>query len=269
MGRRRTWNGARGAWSPATWLALGLLLAACAAPPPPPDPQDEALLADFRRAAYGSEGPVLGNDGRARPRGDYLAKWESPIRAALIDVPDEAQRAAALSHLADLADLTGLTIIEAQLPEANFLVFYADDPFEAARRHRALYAHRLADPRSFEAQLARMEQDATCFGFLWGGWPGGQGIDFAVAFLRTDRGARTVQGCLVQETTQLLGLINDLDPGADSVFADTGEHVALTAMDRLMVRLLYDARLKPGVGWAEAEPLARAALHDLRGSAQQ
>src|SRR3546814_14008583 len=89
--------------------------------------------------------------------------------------------------------------------------------------------------------------DSTCFGFLWGGWPNGRGIDFAVVFLRTDRGARTVQGCLVQQTTQALGLMHDLEPEADTVFNDSGRAVDPTADDRLMVRLLYDPRPEPGM----------------------
>jgi hypothetical protein len=249
--------------SGAVWGAA-LLLAACAAPPPAADPGEEALLADFRRVAYGSEGPVLGTDGSERLRGDHLAKWDGPIRYALVDTQDATQRAAARAHFADLAGLTGLAITEKPPAEANFLVFYADDPFEAARRHRALYAGRLVNPGSFDALLARMKPRATCFGFLWGGWPSGQGIDFAITFVRTDRGARTVQGCLVQETTQALGLINDLDLDAPSAFTDSGTHVELTPNDRLILQLLYDPRLKPGMGWAEAEPLARAALRELR-----
>jgi hypothetical protein len=58
--------------------------------------------------------------------------------------------------------------------------------------------------------------------------------------------------------------MHDLDPEADSIFSDSGRDVDLTERDRLMVRLLYDARLKPGMGWAQAESLARAALRDLK-----
>lgn len=246
-------------------LAALLLLTACAAAPPPPaEPAAQALLTDFHRAAYGTERPVLGDDGKSRPRRDHLAKWEIPIRAAFVGETREAYRAEARAHLADLSALTGLEIVEAAAAEANLLIFFADDPFAAARRHRALYAQRIADARSFDALLARVEQSATCFGLLWGGWPSGRTIDFSVVFIRTDRGARTVKGCLVQETTQILGLMNDLEPDADSVFSDSGKQVDLTDQDRLMIRLLYDARLKPGMGWAQVEPLARAALRELR-----
>lgn len=94
--------------------------------------------------------------------------------------------------------------------------------------------------------------------------PGGRSIGFAVAFIRGDRDERTVKGCLVQEVTQVPGLMNDLDPAAYSIFSDSGRQVALTARDRLLLRLLYDARLRPGMPWAEAEPLAREALRRLR-----
>jgi len=238
-------------------LATALSLAACAAPPAPPpdDLADKALLDDFHRAVYGSERPAPGG---------HLAKWEIPIRAALVGAGQADHRAAAERHLADLAALTGLDVAEAPRESANLLIFFAADPAEAARRHRGLYAHRIADARRFDALLAGMEPDSTCFGFLWGGWPSGQGIDFAVVFIRTDRGERTVQGCLVQETTQALGLLHDLDPDADSIFSDSGRQVELTERDRLLLRLLYDPRLKPGMGWAGAESLARTALQDLR-----
>ncbi len=241
--------------------ALSLLAAGCA-PPPAATPEEAALLGDFHRVAYGAARPVLGSDGAPRSRGDHLAKWQIPIGVALID--GEPYGAAVRDHLSDLSDLTGLDIREAPLDSANLLIFFAEDPFAAARRHRGLYAHRIADARSFDALLARMEVSATCFGLLWGGWPSGRSIDFSVVFIRTGRGERTVQGCLVQETTQVLGLMHDLDPSADSVFSDSGRQVYLTDRDRLLLRLLYDPRLKPGMAWAEAEPLARAALRDLQ-----
>ncbi|WP_420347140.1 DUF2927 domain-containing protein [Pelagibius sp.] len=246
------------------------LLAACAAPPPP-DPEEEALLRDFRSLAFQTERPVLGNDGRPRPRRDHLAKWTVPVRFALVDgdsedlrAPPPSFRRLAEAHLEDLAGLTGLEVAPAPLSRANLLIFLAKDPFAAARRHRGLFAHKIADRPSYEALLREMERTATCFGFLWGGWPSGRSIDFAVAFIRADRGARTIEGCLVQEVTQVLGPMNDLAPTADSVFSDSGRQVALTARDRLLIRMLYDGRLRPGMGWAEVEPLARAALRELR-----
>ncbi len=247
-------------------VAAGLILTACAAPAPP-DPAEETFLNDFHFVAYGTERPVLSDKGGAGPRRDHLAKWEIPIRAALVGEAEAAYRDEARRHLADLSALTGLEITETASGEANLLIFFADDPFAAARRHRALYARRIFDTRSFDDLIARMEQSATCFGLLWGGWPSGRTIDFSVVFIRTGLGARTVKGCLVQETTQILGLMNDLTPDADSVFSDSGKQVDLTDQDRLMIRLLYDARLRPGMGWAEAEPLARAALRELHNGA--
>lgn len=247
-------------------------LTACAGDSAFRDPENEALLRDFRSLAYQTERPVLGGDGRPRARRDHLAKWTIPIRVALIDGDRSAPgspvpatfRKLAEAQLAELAELTGLEIAAAPLAEANLLIFLASDPFAAARRHRGLFGRKITDVPSYEALLAAMEGSATCFGFFWGGWPEGRSIDFAVAFVRSNRGRRTTEGCLVQEVTQVLGLANDLDAAANSVFSDSGRQVALTARDRLLLRLLYDRRLRPGMPWAEAEPLARAALRDLR-----
>ncbi|NIA70154.1 DUF2927 domain-containing protein [Pelagibius litoralis] len=236
------------------------------------DPRDEALLQNFRSVAYQTERPVLGNDGLPRARRDHLAKWTLPVRVALVagdaagtstPVPP-AFRQMAAGHLAELAELTGLDIAAASVAGANLLIFLADDPFAAARRHRGLFAHKIADGASYDVLLARMERSATCFGFVWGGWPSGRSIDFAVTFIRSDRGERTIEGCLVQEVTQVLGLMNDLDLSADSVFSDSGRQVALTTQDRRLIRLLYDQRLRPGMSWSEVEPLARTILREQR-----
>ena len=248
------------------------VLTACTGAGPADEASDAALLRDFHRLAFQTERPVLGDDGRPRARRDHLAKWTIPIKVALIDgdrpgldaAPSDAFHRLAADHLAELAGLTGLAIRFAPPREANLLIFLAADPFAAARRHHGLFADRIVDAEIYEALLQRMEGSARCFGFLWGGWPGGRSIDFAVAFIRGDQGARTIEGCLVQEVTQVLGLMNDLEAGTDSVFSDSGRQIALTERDRLMLRLLYDRRLRPGMSWAEAEPLLRQALRELR-----
>ncbi|HMA13369.1 MAG: DUF2927 domain-containing protein [Bacteroidota bacterium] len=245
---------------PAALLGALLLLVGCAADEgsrraaPTTDPAEAAQLEDFRRLVFG-------------PAGGQLAKWQRPLRVALVDVPDARARQIARDHLMTLASLSGLAVEEAEPRGANLLVFFADDPVESARRHRGLYGHRVTDTRQFESMLSE-RADSTCFGFLWGGWPTGGGIDFATVFVRTDRGERTLQGCLVQQTAQVLGLRHDLDPDADSLFSDSGRHDDLTDSDRVMLRLLYDERLKPGQRWPEAEPLARAALRDIKGESR-
>jgi hypothetical protein len=61
-----------------------------------------------------------------------------------------------------------------------------------------------------------------------------------------------------------MGVPNDDNTVRPSVFNDPGGATTLAEIDRIMLRLLYDERLEPGMAWEEAEPIARQILMDLR-----
>ena len=52
--------------------------------------------------------------------------------------------------------------------------------------------------------------------------------------------------CLIEETTQILGLPNDSDSVVPSIFNDRSSDIELTDQDILLVKLLYDRRLHAG-----------------------
>jgi hypothetical protein len=52
--------------------------------------------------------------------------------------------------------------------------------------------------------------------------------------------------CLIEETTQILGLPNDSDSVVPSIFNDRSADIELTDQDILLVKLLYDRRLHAG-----------------------
>src|SRR5690606_30868465 len=68
--------------------------------------------------------------------------------------------------------------------------------------------------------------------------------------------------CLHEEITQGLGLTNDSD-ARPSIFNDDQEFALLTDHDRLLLRTLYDPRLKPGMTEAEAMPLVKRIVGEL------
>ncbi|MGB8275113.1 MAG: DUF2927 domain-containing protein, partial [Alphaproteobacteria bacterium] len=71
----------------------------------------------------------------------------------------------------------------------------------------------------------------------------------AVIVVPTDRvmSRGRLAACLIEETTQILGLPNDSDSVFPSIFNDHSIDVDLTRQDMLLVKLVYDPRLRPGM----------------------
>jgi hypothetical protein len=71
------------------------------------------------------------------------------------------------------------------------------------------------------------------------------------------------RACLHEEIAQGLGLINDSPQARPSIFNDNSEFALLTRQDELLLRLLYDPRLKPGMSLAEAKPIIETIAAEL------
>lgn len=231
----------------AALLLAGLPAAAGAGEPP----GDAAVLDAFGRIAFGNEFVV-----EADPR---LKKWTAPIRwRVYAEVPlDGAERDFLDRHLARLERLTGLPFAEAdRWPETNFaILFVAEDRYE-------YWIDRYIEP-SRRHMVARLAGTA-CLGFLRH-HRATFAIEFAVAIIPVERARARglVRSCIAEETTQVLGLPNDVAlPG--TLFNDGGTARDLTPLDEMLVRLLYHPSLWPGMRRAEALEAARRALPALR-----
>jgi len=207
----------------------------------------ERLLRDFEIVAFGAE--YQETDRR-------LYKWTGPLRVHLeIRAGDPAlYRSLTAAHLELLAELTGLQISLTDDPsEANFFMVFdrGAQLFDSTGRHApSLIQHRV------------LMRDALCFGQYSRDRDGR--ITQAVIGIPTDRAASAgkLPACIVEETTQALGLPNDSDEVNPSIFNDRSVLDQLTEHDRILVRLLYDPRLAPGTGRNQALPIARQILRE-------
>ena len=66
-----------------------------------------------------------------------------------------------------------------------------------------------------------------------------------------------------EEITQILGLPNDSDEVYPSVFNDHSIDIELSAQDILLVKLLFDPRLRPGMPRADALANVRMILGEM------
>lgn len=79
----------------------------------------------------------------------------------------------------------------------------------------------------------------------------------AVAVIRAELGPRMRSSCLHEELAQGLGLANDSPHARPSIFNDDEEFAHLTWLDEVLLGMLYDARLSPGMLEGDAMPLIR------------
>jgi hypothetical protein len=218
-------------------------------------PSDATVLDAFGKIAFGNE-----YVSEADPR---LQKWAQPIRWRVYQELslESGERSFLDRHLERLRRLTGLAFSEEERwPESNFLVLFVSE------ERYAFWIERYMAParRHLLARLA----GTSCLGFLRHHRITFE-IELAVAIIPVERARARglMNACIAEETTQVLGLLNDVEiPG--TLFNDTGDARDLTPLDEMLVRLLYDPSLKAGMRRDEALAAARVALPKLRASAR-
>ena len=77
------------------------------------------------------------------------------------------------------------------------------------------------------------------------------GIERAAVYLVADEGFGPFAHCLVEEVAQSLGPANDDDALAGSIFNDRSEDVGLRTLDFVILNVLYDTRIRPGMTRAQ------------------
>lgn len=213
--------------------------------------EPEKLLRDFEIIAFGAE---LGQETDGR-----LHKWLRPIRVFL-DIragEPELYRRLTQNHLQRLARLTGLEIgLVDQLAQANVVMVFDRD----AQLVSSMARHAPNLPTSAVAL-----DKAFCFAQFWHGQDSGE-IKRAVIGIPSDRAASEgkLPHCIVEETTQVLGLPNDSDDVNPSIFNDRSVFDDLTLHDQALVRLLYDPQLRAGMPRDEALAVARRILRQQK-----
>lgn len=93
---------------------------------------------------------------------------------------------------------------------------------------------------------------------------GKRGIKRSAAVIVSDEGETKFQRCLVEEILQGLGPMNDDDRLVHSVFNDTSHHNRFTVFDQILLNMLYDERIKPGMSTKEIKNVLPLVVRDAR-----
>ncbi|MET1413893.1 DUF2927 domain-containing protein [Roseibium sp. HPY-6] len=93
---------------------------------------------------------------------------------------------------------------------------------------------------------------------------GREGIKRSSAVIVSDEGEFLFKRCLVEEILQGLGPMNDNQDLTHSVFNDASRHSRFTVFDQIILNMLYDPRIRPGMSKKQTEPLLPLVARDAR-----
>jgi len=227
---------------------------------------DQMLAQNFVRIALFDEYVAHGGTLRAQTTISRLRRWEQPIRIAVefgASVP-RAQRLkdfAAVEKLADrLSVLTGVQIRQSGY-NPNYVVLVLNELDRQGYETRLREILPGIEDNAIRAVID-LPKDQLCIVI---GTFGADGVryDKAVALIRGEHPDLLRLSCIHEELAQGMGLANDSPRARPSIFNDDEEFGLLTTQDELMLKMLYDPRLTPGMTAAEAAPIARVIAKEL------
>jgi hypothetical protein len=226
------------------------------------------LVDNFIRIALYEEFANVGGRLVAQQTESRLHRWNRPVRMRVRfgDSVPLAQRARDTESVANyarrLARVSGLSITQAS-DGANYHVFIVN---EDERRMMGPELRRIIPDISAGAVAAveSMRRSTLCLVFARDPADDGSYTQ-AVAIIRAEHPDLLRLSCIHEELAQGLGLSNDSPAARPSVFNDDEEFGLLTTQDEMMLRMLYDPRLRSGMTVAQARPIVERIAAELLG----
>lgn len=225
------------------------------------------LVDNFIRIALFDEYIAKGGNLEARANETHLRRWESPIQMRVefgASVPlkqRDYDLAKIKSYTKRLSRLTGVPIKLTASDSANFHVLILN---EDERRAIGPYLKQLAPGMSTVTHnlATQMDRSTLC---LVAAFSNADSSTYAksIAIIRGEHPDRLRLACIHEELAQGMGLANDSPVARPSIFNDTKEFGLLTRHDELLLKMLYDRRLNPGMNVQQARPIAKVIAAEL------
>ena len=207
---------------------------------------DSELIDGFERTVFGSEYQSFGW------QSFLVKKFTEPVRV-FVDDRSGSQRG---GEIADFirslpAEIAGLDIdVVADPVEANYRIFVVD----RAAYHNVVAGEVYGRPTaSFTPGKCLVRVISTS-----------AGISRSDAVIVADEGEFLFHRCMVEETLQGLGPVNDDRSLSESVFNDMSRHATFTDFDRYILNMLYHPAIEPGMTKLEARRVLPAVAADVQ-----
>ena len=227
------------------------------------------LMRNFMRIAMFDEYEAVDGHYVANESPSNLRRFGRAVRVRVINGAATTSSAAQFNIQAvaeytnRLAAITGANIRIAQEDErANMVVFFLNRE-EQPRYARQLGRYVTAPPFEVEDAFANSPNSLLCGAFSLSHKRTPDSYRSSVILIKSEHSEAMRAACVQEEMAQALGLTNDSRAARPSIFNDDEEFAALTRHDELLLKILYDSRLRAGMTPAEVRPLLPAIINDI------
>lgn len=236
-------------------LSRGLMRTDGGGPDTPFDMRD--ILRHFQDIAFYDEYDA--NLGFSRiSQASHLEKWTTPIRFNPVFGKSVDRNRVKLAkdivakYVEKLSQITDHPMLVSE-QEPNFdVLFMGQDDHD---QMDAFLASRGPKIGALAQQIvAMMPEDVHCMVMAFSNAEKWRGYTHAIAIIRAEHPPLMERACIEEELAQGLGLANDSPYARPSIFNDDDEFATLTTMDAVMLQILYDTRLRPGMTLDQARP---------------
>lgn len=228
----------------------------------------DQLVADFMQIALYDEYATENGNFIARLTPSRLRRWQDPVRMSLefgASVPEAQRRVDRSAIRAYAGHLGHVSNHPVTLSEngGNFTIFVVDEDERRALAPRLKTLIPGIDHTTLRA-ITDLSPSNFCVVFAFSA-PMRHDYSNAVAVIRAELPPALRASCIQEELAQGMGLANDSPEARPSIFNDSEEFSRLTRHDELLLRILYDPRLTPGMTEAEARPIVETIATEVMG----
>jgi hypothetical protein len=236
-------------------LSRGLMRTDGGGPDTPFDMHD--ILRHFQDIAFYDEYDATLGFSRIS-QASHLEKWTTPVRFNPVFGKSvdrnrvKLAKATVAKYVKKLSRITGHPmLVSARKPNFDVLFMGHDDrdQMDAFLASRGPQIGALA-----KQVVAMMPEDVHCMVMAFSNAEIRHGYTHAIAIIRAEHPPLMQRACIEEEIAQGLGLANDSPYARPSIFNDDDEFATLTTMDAVMLQILYDPRLLPGMTLDQARP---------------
>jgi len=230
---------------------------------------DVMLARNFERIALAEE---YARGAGLRPSSGALGaikKWITPVRIGVTfggSVSDDVRstdRRTVAAYTNRLSRVSGhpISFVSSQ-PNFHVLVMGEDDK---AQVQAVLDRIAPGMEQSSRAIFTNLPREIHCLVVAFSDSQSDNAYRQAVALIRPEHPDLTRRACYHEELAQGLGLANDDQNARPSIFNDDEEFALLTTHDELLLKILYNPRLTPGMTADEARPIVRRLATEVTG----